>query len=404
MLGAARSRRRRRPVCRAVSAGTARISSIRCSAPSPVCSWVYACSAWPERQRQEEQVQDERHQVADGDRAGGHPGPADAEHQQEGALDGDRADRADQSPAAGPPARPAWYASRRAAGDGRRLPGLGPLARMVRAAEMARSTAEVISPIRSWACSEPAPRTRRAKVTAKRQPQCRPRAAVTPNSSGSSSTIATPAPTTITAPVTVSKSPEVTTARSRVVSAPTRDSRSPVRRRSYSAIGSRSRCRGEPPPGGQHHALRRCVAAGSRAARRWPRPAPRSADQHRHQARRRGWRSPMRSSTVRVSSGCASDAPRRPATARPPRPGCRGAPAGTAAAPPDRPVGPQRRHRPTGPSRCRRRPVRRGAHAGNGSPPRHPAGRAPARRVSPARRVRWTAPPEAPGGDARPDR
>ena len=54
--------------------------------------------------------------------------------------------------------------------------------------------------------------------------------------------MAMPAPTTVTAPVTVSNSPEVTTARSRVVSEPTRDSRSPVRRRSYSAMGSRSRC------------------------------------------------------------------------------------------------------------------------------------------------------------------
>jgi hypothetical protein len=58
---------------------------------------------------------------------------------------------------------------------------------------------------------------------------------------GSITIIAVPAPTTMSRPVTVSSSPEVTTARSRVVSAPTRESRSPVRRRSYSAIGSRSR-------------------------------------------------------------------------------------------------------------------------------------------------------------------
>jgi hypothetical protein len=52
--------------------------------------------------------------------------------------------------------------------------------------------------------------------------------------------MATSAPTpTTTEPATVT-TPEVTVARSRVVSAPTRDIRSPVRRRSYSATGSRS--------------------------------------------------------------------------------------------------------------------------------------------------------------------
>ncbi len=55
------------------------------------------------------------------------------------------------------------------------------------------------------------------------------------------SSIATTAPTTTRPELTTSNSPDVTTTRSRVVSAPIREMRSPVRRRSYSATGSRSR-------------------------------------------------------------------------------------------------------------------------------------------------------------------
>ena len=63
-----------------------------------------------------------------------------------------------------------------AAADGRRPPApRRRLARMVRAAEMARSTAEVISPIRSWACSgqaaDPA-----GEGDGEAQPERRPRA------------------------------------------------------------------------------------------------------------------------------------------------------------------------------------------------------------------------------------
>ena len=114
------------------------------------------------------------------------------------------------------------------------------LARMVRAAVMARSTAAVMSPIRACASFD-AGRTRRAKTSEKLSAMPMPRT-VTPNSSGSMTTMPTAAPTAMTAPVTVSNRPEVTTARSSVVSAPTRESRSPVRRWSYSVIGRRSRC------------------------------------------------------------------------------------------------------------------------------------------------------------------
>jgi hypothetical protein len=116
-----------------------------------------------------------------------------------------------------------------------------PLARMVRAAETARSTAEVISPSRAWVSSD-SPRTRRETEMATAIPTASPHRA-TPSSSGSSTAMATVAPATMTVPVTISKSPDVTTARSRVVSAPTRESRSPVRRVSYSVIGRRNRCR-----------------------------------------------------------------------------------------------------------------------------------------------------------------
>ena len=111
---------------------------------------------------------------------------------------------------------------------------------MVRAAVIDRSTAAVSSPIRSCACFD-AGRTRRARIAATPIPAEMP-TTVTASSSGSIRIMPTTAPTTITAPVTSSNSPDVTTARSRVLSEPTRDSRSPVRRRSYSVIGNRSRC------------------------------------------------------------------------------------------------------------------------------------------------------------------
>jgi hypothetical protein len=114
------------------------------------------------------------------------------------------------------------------------------LARMVRAAVIARSTADVISPMRAWASFDAGRIRRRENSMTKARIPATP-AAVTTNSTASIRIMPAAAPTTITTPVTVSNKPEVTTARSSVVSAPTRDSRSPVRRWSYSVMGSRNR-------------------------------------------------------------------------------------------------------------------------------------------------------------------
>ena len=68
--------------------------------------------------------------------------------------------------------------------------------------------------------------------------------AITPTTMSSSTqsmnAIATTAPMKVSAPPIASTSPCVSTARSSVASAPTRDTRSPVRRASNSGIGRRS--------------------------------------------------------------------------------------------------------------------------------------------------------------------
>ena len=111
-------------------------------------------------------------------------------------------------------------------------------ARIVRTALKARSTDDDISPTRCCALVV-ALRILRAlkpidataieiisKVSSKRI--------------GSMIAMATTEPTKIKTPPAASTNPWVSTARKRVVSEPTRETRSPVRRRSYSTIGRRS--------------------------------------------------------------------------------------------------------------------------------------------------------------------
>jgi hypothetical protein len=115
---------------------------------------------------------------------------------------------------------------------------VAPLARMVRTADSARSTAALIAPTCSCACRD-STRTRRAASTAVVTPTLTA-STVTSSSQASTSAMATRAPTPTTTEPASSTTPLVTVARSRVVSEPTRDIRSPVCRRSYSATGSRS--------------------------------------------------------------------------------------------------------------------------------------------------------------------
>ena len=91
---------------------------------------------------------------------------------------------------------------------------------------------------------------------------------VRPRSTGSMMSIAISAPMKVSAPPIASTSPCVSTARSSVVSEPTRETRSPVRRVSNSLIGSRSirptSCAGAT----RARRPRRCAAAGSAGSRR----------------------------------------------------------------------------------------------------------------------------------------
>src|SRR3954453_9360582 len=134
-----------------------------------------------------------------------------------------------------PPAGEAWPAVSPTAAVSRVV---APLARMVRTADSARSSAAVMAPTASCACRD-SRRTPRETLIATVIPM--PTATtVTSRSQTSTSTMAIRAPTAMTTDPAISTTPDVTVARSSVVSAPTRDIRSPVRRRSYSATGSRS--------------------------------------------------------------------------------------------------------------------------------------------------------------------
>src|SRR4051812_7511173 len=110
---------------------------------------------------------------------------------------------------------------------------------MVRTAESARSSAAVMAPTASCACRD-ARRIPRETLIATAMPRPTART-VTSSSQTSTTAIAIRAPTAIATDPAISTTPEVTVARRNVVSAPTRDIRSPVRRRSYSATGSRSK-------------------------------------------------------------------------------------------------------------------------------------------------------------------
>ena len=111
-------------------------------------------------------------------------------------------------------------------------------ARTVRTALMARSTLAARSPTFTCAarlatrirCESRVTVTTDAAITS----------TVSPSSTGSITSIAISAPRKVSDPPIASTSPWVSTARSRVVSEPTRETRSPVRRVSNSLIGRRS--------------------------------------------------------------------------------------------------------------------------------------------------------------------
>ena len=111
-------------------------------------------------------------------------------------------------------------------------------ARTVRMALMARSTLAVRSPTRSWALREAA-RIRRERVTTVVTATATT-TMVRLNRTLSRINMAMTAPMKVSAPPIASTSPWVSTARSRVVSEPTLDTRSPVRRSSNSRMGKKS--------------------------------------------------------------------------------------------------------------------------------------------------------------------
>ena len=111
-------------------------------------------------------------------------------------------------------------------------------ARTVRTALMARSTEAARSPTRFCACWLATRMRAESSVTVAIETAMT--SAVSPSSTGSMRIMATSAPTKVRAPPIASTSPCVSTARRRVVSDPTRETRSPVRRVSNSRIGSRS--------------------------------------------------------------------------------------------------------------------------------------------------------------------
>jgi hypothetical protein len=172
----------------------------------------------------------------------------------------------------------------------------------VRTADSARSTAADIAPTSSCAWRDRA-RTRRDTVATTAMPRATA-STVTSSSQPSTSAIATRAPTATTAEPAISTTPPVTVARSSVVSEPTRDIRSPVRRRSYSATGRRSR---------RSVSVRRVVRTTPSAVR-WNRyccTAPSSADATRTSTSSdttgsRGSPAPTAAMTRPTSAGWAS--------------------------------------------------------------------------------------------------
>ena len=118
---------------------------------------------------------------------------------------------------------------------------VAPVARTVRIAESARSTPAATRPTAS--CEARVSVWIRALAITTLTTATAITVTVIPSRAGSISAIATSEPTKTNAPPSASTSPPVRTERSIVVSEPTRDTRSPVRRTSYSRTGSRSRCR-----------------------------------------------------------------------------------------------------------------------------------------------------------------
>ncbi len=112
-------------------------------------------------------------------------------------------------------------------------------ARTVRMALMARSTLAARSPTFTWAAVLAVRIRRDNRVTVTTDTAIT--STVRPSSTGSMMSIATSAPMKVSDPPIASTRPWVSTARSRVVSLPTRETRSPVRRTSNSLIGKRSR-------------------------------------------------------------------------------------------------------------------------------------------------------------------
>jgi hypothetical protein len=131
---------------------------------------------------------------------------------------------------------PASYAPRAVCSMLSRSRSDAPEARIVRIDPTARSTPEASSPTFSC-CTAVARRIRplSATTTATDAPTT---TRMSTSSTGSMMNIATIAPTKMSALPIESASPWVSTAYSRVVSVPTRETRSPVRRASYSCTGA----------------------------------------------------------------------------------------------------------------------------------------------------------------------
>ena len=115
---------------------------------------------------------------------------------------------------------------------------VAPEARTVRTAVMARSTEAARSP--TFSCALRLATRMRPDSSTTTTTDTAMTSAVRPSSTGSMMAMATTAPVKVSAPPTASTSPCVSTARSNVVSDPTLDTRSPVRRESNSLMGRRS--------------------------------------------------------------------------------------------------------------------------------------------------------------------
>ena len=283
---------------------------------------------------------------ADGHRAAGPRGSRRCRAPDEGRLERDPHDRRDQRHATGPagPRR----RTRRCAGRARwrSRARRRRLARIVRMPGMARAP-------RRRSSRRPGLRVRRQLLDAPAEPDHRrtaehhERAGSRPNSSGSIRAIATTAPITMIAPATVSSRPEVTTARSSVVSAPTRESRSPVRRRVVLGDRQPQQAPGQRRRDVQHQAL------GGALEQVLPEAAQDPADQQQGEQQqdhpRNGRPSFTPSITRATTTGWAGTGPRRPARSRrqPPAPGRAGAgtATGRGAEPGDQPRPRERRAR-----------------------------------------------------------